>query len=593
MRRGILIVSASMGAGHNGAAYELERRLRARGHEVKVVDFLAMLPFGIGRWLRWTYHFQLNRLPSTYDASYRMFSRRLGRIIRRPLARVTSWFGRRAFKRALRDARPDAVVSTYWLASLMLGFLRSQGSLRVPVASYLCDFGVHPLWVHPGVDLNLTVSPGSAEAADVLGSRKTRASGPLVSERFRAQPKARAAMRDRLGITDDERAVLVVAGSWGVGHVPSTVEAIRRCGARYHPITVCGRDERLEATLRAQNLGGTVIGWTNEMPELMAAADASVENAGGLTAMEAFAAGLPVITFHPIAGHGKDNASCMSRAGVNRYAHDGYEFARDLAEATTPGPERDALVAAGHALFASDPADHALELAAHTPAHALLTPLRAKPSRRRFVFGFAALFGLYFALTIGAYSVAALGVGVAKPPKHAVDTVYLGVRVNSQELYSAEVTDAIGAADATLVVSGRVARDAGPRVQELAAAGLDLANGGWGGSSFLRWNRAQDDCDKSWRVIAATSGERMQEFVPGRSFDAFDQLYCRTGNDKQRLVRANEQFRPGKQPKLEDRNIYLLDGRHRDPAEVAASLSEFVARAEARGLQVRPLEELR
>ena len=120
-----------MGAGHNGAAYELERRLRARGHDVRVVDFLAMLPFGIGRWLRWSYHFQLNRLPSTYDASYRMFSRRLGRMIRFPLARVTSWFSRRAFKRALRETRPDVIVSTYWLASLVLGLLRAQGALRV------------------------------------------------------------------------------------------------------------------------------------------------------------------------------------------------------------------------------------------------------------------------------------------------------------------------------------------------------------------------------------------------------------------------------------------------------------------------------
>jgi hypothetical protein len=58
-------------------------------------------------------------------------------------------------------------------------------------------------------------------------------------------------------------------------------------------------------------------------------------------------------------------------------------------------------------------------------------------------------------------------------------------------------------------------------------------------------------------------------------------------------VRANEEFRPGKRPKLEDRNIDLLDGRHQDPEEVAVALAEFVARAEARGLDVRPLEELR
>jgi len=51
---------------------------------------------------------------------------------------------------------------------------------------------------------------------------------------------------------------------------------------------------------------GTVIGLDDDMPSLMVAADALVENAGGLTCMEAFATGLPVITYLPIAGHGKD-----------------------------------------------------------------------------------------------------------------------------------------------------------------------------------------------------------------------------------------------------------------------------------------------
>jgi len=582
-----------MGAGHNGAAYELERRLKARGHEVRVVDFLPMLPFGYGSYLRWSYHFQLTRLPASYDASYNLFSRRLGRFIRFPVAWCAHLLAGRALRRALEDSRPDVVVSTYWLASLVLGCMRKQGTLHVPVASYLCDFAVHPLWVHPGVDLNLTVSPASAVAAVALRARVTRASGPLVGERFHANHGDRDATRRTLGIEPNERAVLVVAGSWGVGSVADTVEAIRRCGEQYHPITVCGRDERLRASLVERGLKGTVLGWTDAMPALMAASDATVENAGGLTAMEAFAAGLPVISFQPIPGHGKENASCMAGSGVNRYAHDEQELAVALADATTLGPERDALIAAGRALFAGDPADDALELAEHTPAYALLTPVRARKSRRRVALVAASLCGLYLALTIGAQGVAALGVGVAKPPKGVVDSVYLGVRVNGAELRSPDVVAAIQNMGATLVIDGRTARHAGPELQTLATAGVDLANGGWGKGRFLRWDRAQDDCDKSWRVIATMSGERTHEFVPGRSFDAFDQLYCRSGEGKQRLVRANAQFRPESDPVLEGRKIYLLDGRKREPGALALTLGDFAADAERLNLHVRPLEELR
>ena len=143
--------------------------------------------------------------------------------------------------------------------------------------------------------------------------------------------------------------------------VVATVEAIGQSG-EFHPITVCGRDDSLRAELESRGFG-TVIGWTDEMPALMAASDALVENAGGLTCMEAFAVGLPVITFRPIAGHGKDNAETMSKAGVNCYARDEDELHTILRSVTVPGEERDRLVNTARQLFVDDPANDVVELA--------------------------------------------------------------------------------------------------------------------------------------------------------------------------------------------------------------------------------------
>ena len=94
-------------------------------------------------------------------------------------------------------------------------------------------------------------------------------------------------------------------------------------------------------------------------------------------------------------------------------------------------------------------------------------------------------------------------------------------------------------------------------------------------------------------MIAAHTGERAHEFVPGRALDAFDQLYCRTGENKQRLVRPNKVFLPEDVPIPEGRKVYLLDGRDRDPIAVAFALADFKERAEAAGMTVRPLEDLR
>src|SRR5581483_14129 len=253
----------------------------------------------------------------------------------------------------------------------------------------------------------------------------------------------------------------------------------------------------------------------------------------------------------------------------SRYAHDQSELATALADATTDGPAREHMVAAGRALFAGDPADDVVELASTTRAHALLTPFETPRGRRRIGVATATLLALYLALTIGAQGIAALGVGIAKPPKGVHDTIYLGVRVDGVELRDPELMQKLETAGVTVVIDGRTASASRFELQERADNGTEIANGGWGKGRFLRWNRAHDDCVKSWQVISATSGGKVDEFVPGRSIDAFDQIYCRTGKGKQRLVRANVKFRPESSPAINDRKIYLLNGRHRDPDAVA------------------------
>ena len=68
----VLIVTASMGAGHDGAARELGRRLEARGLHTATVDYLELVPLRLGAFARWLYRVQLQHVPWTYELSYRL-----------------------------------------------------------------------------------------------------------------------------------------------------------------------------------------------------------------------------------------------------------------------------------------------------------------------------------------------------------------------------------------------------------------------------------------------------------------------------------------------------------------------------------------
>jgi len=361
-RERVLILSASLGAGHDGAARELLRRLEENGREAVISDVLRAAPIRIGSLMRLSYEMQLRWAPWMYQASYQTWHRRPA--LCRPLAVFLSGLTKRRILKWISRERPDVVVATHPISSLVLGRLRERGVLEIPVVTVVTDFAVHPVWVHPCVDLHLCVHPDAADMATRRSGRPALAPGPLVGAAFRTGVTTRAQARQQLALPGDSRAVLVVAGSWGVGNVEQTFDALVASG-RYEPIVVCGTNRRLRRRLEAKGRG-RVLGWTNKMPVLMAAADALVENAGGLTCMEAFASGLPVVSFLPLAGHGRENATAMESAGVVAYCRSTADLIPTLDRVT--GPAGGAMVGAAQAMFSGDAASEVAGLARHEPA---------------------------------------------------------------------------------------------------------------------------------------------------------------------------------------------------------------------------------
>ncbi len=233
------------------------------------------------------------------------------------------------------------MVSTYPLASQALGQLRRSGGLNIPAVTFLTDMSVHPLWVADGIDLHLALHSVASAQADRHGAGEVLACGPLVGPEFRpaVSEAERRSERVRLGLPPDGPLALVVAGSWGVGEVEETAREIAATGLAV-PVTVCGHNTVLRGRL-LKSAVGVPLGWVDDMPALLRTADVVVQNAGGLTSLEAMASGVPVVSYRCLPGHGVTNAEALDEAGLAVWIRDLDALAPALADAlatTSPDP---------------------------------------------------------------------------------------------------------------------------------------------------------------------------------------------------------------------------------------------------------------
>ena len=306
------IVSGSFGAGHDAAARGIALRLEAEGYTTRTWDIVDLMPGRLGRFLRAGYLRQIQSFPATWSWTLDQLERHRGLA---QAARGALGSADAALLDLAADGA-DTIVSTHPFASQALGNLRAQGLLASPVVTYLTDMSVHPLWVHPSVDLHLALNELPAREARHRGAREVRVVRPAVPSAFDSPGGVgtSTSSRQAFGLPLDKRLVLVTGGSCGIGDLERTAAEIAASGVAV-PVVLCGRNHGLLRRLRAGNepIG---LGWVDDVPCLLNAVDAVVQNAGGFTSLEALAAGVRVLTYRCIAGHGETNARALDQAGL-------------------------------------------------------------------------------------------------------------------------------------------------------------------------------------------------------------------------------------------------------------------------------------
>lgn len=321
----VLILSADVGEGHAAAARALAKQIDSSPEpaEVTVIDGLAAMGPLLQPVVEDGYRVQLRFFPWTYTVVYWMLERVAPiRVLARMLLCL---FGSRPLARRINEHEPDVVVSTYPAVTVVLARLRRTQVVHCPTVATITDLTGLFFWAQPGIDTHLVMYGESLSSVErIAGQGSARLVRPLISSEF-LNERSQSASRRVLELPEDGRMVVVSGGGWGVGDIEGAVREIASIPDVSAIVCLAGRNEQLHRRLSedfADEPRVRVYGFTDRMPEILAAADALVHSTGGVTCLEAKATGTPVVSYGLPVGHARLNTRAMADLGLLRLAND-------------------------------------------------------------------------------------------------------------------------------------------------------------------------------------------------------------------------------------------------------------------------------
>jgi processive 1,2-diacylglycerol beta-glucosyltransferase len=320
MAKRILILTASVGSGHNVVAGVLESHFQQAPHveQVKALDVLELTSDLYHTLYDDAYFAAVDTVPWlvgwTYDRNDLPFG---------PGEALSPWdqLNTTAVVKEIEAYRPDVVVCTHFLPARLVSLLLARGTLHVPMSVVTTDYDFQGLWLSTPYN-RFFVARNEAQAYMVdigLPADRITVSGIPVRDRF-SQVIEREEVLSRYQLQEDVPTLLISAGAAGGAYTEAIVAQTLRMHNPFQAVVICGRNEELKDKItelvapHAERY--RVLGYTTDMPDLMRVATLFVGKPGGLSSSECMAAGLPMVLINPIPGQEVRNSDFLLEEGA-------------------------------------------------------------------------------------------------------------------------------------------------------------------------------------------------------------------------------------------------------------------------------------
>ncbi len=324
----ILILSCSIGGGHDAAAHAVEKELLKRNHQVIFKDTYQIVNKQSGTFFEKSYIKMVQYIPFLFGMIYHLADSYYHLPFRTPVY----WLNKRFSKKMmsyLEKENFDFIVMTHMFPAQIMCCIKEKG-ITMPAQMYVTtDYTCLPLMEESDCDFYIIPVEDMINEFIKKGLPENRLYplGIPVSNEFYDTISKEEACR-MLDLQPDTKYILLTGGSMGAGKIKTAVETILS-EIKYHDeyklIVICGNNKKLLSSLNnkyKETKQIRIIARTDKMHIYLKACDIFITKPGGLSSTEAAVSGIPTIHISPIPGCEEKNADYFQKKNWSIYVKD-------------------------------------------------------------------------------------------------------------------------------------------------------------------------------------------------------------------------------------------------------------------------------
>ena len=323
-KKKILITYATYGSGHKTVANHIYNYLKEKSnYEIKIIDVMDYANI-IGRLSKETHEKNATHKSRAFifNMAYKFFDFKATTSIYKIVTK--SIFKNKKLQEDIINYNPDLLISTHFWGNIIIGMLNKKGLLDTQIISIMTDYVSHEMWLKDEESVDAYIVSNDIVKKELIekgvNGKKIYSFGIPISKEFLKVDNS-IEIKNKYHVNNNKKTILFFAGG-SLGSVTSFNYLKRVLENEYdiNIIFVCGKNEELKEKTdnyikRNKYKNVTVLGFSNEVNNLLKIADVVITKPGGLSITECLEMKKPMLLIPGIGGQEVYNERFVCRNG--------------------------------------------------------------------------------------------------------------------------------------------------------------------------------------------------------------------------------------------------------------------------------------